>query len=208
MYVRMYHVTNQSGDSPQPNWGEIRVHAANDRHYDGDMWGLPVACFTTTVFKGQPPDSSPYPRSARPGQEHWRVSVWTDLSKYNLLLLNSVGSQHHVLALKIEGWEAEVFELLRYRFPLAPRDAFFPDSRENEYRHTNFIVNLNFVSHVSLPLFLTRWEKVPKQDCGSGRLQEVPGSSTDEQLKAWLGAQLESTVRDLQQRYRAVISTL
>lgn len=80
----MYHVTNvchKDDNQKHPKWNVIKPNVANDATYDGHLVGLPVACFTTTLFQGRLPDQSPYPRLQQDGTEvpvntkHCRASV-------------------------------------------------------------------------------------------------------------------------------------
>ena len=73
----MYHVTNVSVyySSNHPKWTEIRPSVANDKAYDGELVGLPVASFTTTLYNGNLPTFSPYPRNGNENDHYWRVKV-------------------------------------------------------------------------------------------------------------------------------------
>ena len=65
----MYHVTNQNA---RPDWDTIEpVSIANDETYDGNLLGLPLASFTTTLNEFPHntiglPTISPYPRNINP----------------------------------------------------------------------------------------------------------------------------------------------
>ena len=65
--IWMYHVTNVSAQNRRPDWHEIKpCSIANDKTYDGDLLGLPLASFTTTRYDGghrDMPTISPYPRN-------------------------------------------------------------------------------------------------------------------------------------------------
>ena len=96
--IRMYHVTNVTATS-KPYWSEVHLCVPNDKYYDGLLCGLPVACFTTTLYNGELPDRSPYPRNAAPGTKHWRVSVPFDLADYEIFLMHEAPGQVHLLCL-------------------------------------------------------------------------------------------------------------
>ena len=96
----IYHVTNILGTQNQPVWDEITTHLAYDQHFDGAMVGLPVACFTTTLYKGGLPTLSTYPRSAEHEVEHWRVNFTINLNDFNLIFIAEKEGQKHVLAFR------------------------------------------------------------------------------------------------------------
>ena len=118
--MRMYHVTNVSTSAisrhafvtigvkkhtisvatKEPDWSEVRLCVPNDKDYDGDLCGLPVACFTTTLYKGELPTFSPYPRNAAPGTEHWRVSVPFYPDDYYIYKMHEARGQVQLLCLQ------------------------------------------------------------------------------------------------------------
>ena len=73
----MYHVTKEVKDT---KWSKIEARCiANDKTYDGDLLGLPLASFTTTLneYNGKIglPTSSPYPRCAQANEKHYRMTI-------------------------------------------------------------------------------------------------------------------------------------
>ena len=87
--ISMYHVTNVSVDkSPKPpEWNMIKPSVANDPVYNGNLLGLPVAFFTTTLRDGILPDQSPYPTGSRPDVLHWQVKIPFNVSKFKFFLM-------------------------------------------------------------------------------------------------------------------------
>ena len=209
--MRMYHVTNVrasaiskhafvtiGGDkhaisvaTKEPDWSKVRLCVPHDKYFDGDLCGLPVACFTTTLYKGELPDRSPYPRNAAPGTEHWRVSVPFDPDDYEIFKMheaciifesNEVCGQVQLLCLKKKLVTARDQHLdpdvLLMDLFMKSRDwtkklltkkdleTYFPDGNPNDCMYSNleqkFFVNVHFVNPV--PLFDTaEWTPVVKE---------------------------------------------
>ena len=167
--IRMYHVTNSTATA-KPDWSEVHLCVPYDEYYDGDLCGLPVACFTTTLYKGELPDRSPYPRNAAPGTEHWRVSVPFDLADYDIFQMYEAPGQVQLLCLtkdaKSSSREKNLKKtLIRVKSVLGEEGLkeYFPDGKPNDYacKGENFFVNLHFVEPVPLTA-AKEWVKVEK----------------------------------------------
>ena len=170
--IRMYHVTNSTATA-KPDWSDVHLCVPYDEHYDGDLCGLPVACFSTTLYNGKLPTISTYPRDAEPGTEHWRVSVPLDLDDYDIFLMHKVDKQVQLLCLtkdaKSSSREKNLKKtLIRVKSVLGEEGLkeYFPDGKPNDYacKEQNFFVNIHFVEPV--PLMLTtakEWSTVEKR---------------------------------------------
>ena len=98
----MYHVTKQEN---QPNWETVNACSiANDDTYDGDLLGLPLASFTTTLNEYEDgtielPDISPYPRN-QPSKrasycgKYYRVQVRFNMDDYHIFLMKEHTYEH------------------------------------------------------------------------------------------------------------------
>ena len=206
--MRMYHVTNVRasaisrhafvtiGDerhaisvaTKEPDWSEVRLCVPNDEYYDGPLCGLPVACFSTTLYKGELPTFSPYPRDAAPGTEHWRVSVPFNPDDYKIFLMHVVETpqgrlqQVHLLCLtkstcRSDGSETLLKDLFKSKkmWPTKLQkdegrislETCFPGDNPNEYSNPDpekkFFVNVHFVKPVPLSDKTAEWTPVEKQ---------------------------------------------
>ena len=181
--ISMYHVTNVSVDkSPKPpDWNMIKPTVANDTAYNGNLLGLPVAFFTTTLFQRNLPNKSPYPRGAMTGTKHWRVTIPFNCHKFKLFLmgkhktLNSGVTQIHLLCLNEEHSEAEnvLTTILTHMEKLVdgPKlKEYFPNGKANEYTQVNrMFVNVSFINPVSITED-AEWDTVPKNNKRQGNI--------------------------------------
>ena len=174
--ISMYHVTNVPVSverSPKhPDWNMIKPSAANDKVYNGNLLGLPVAFFTTTLFKNELPKKSPYPRGGTKNTQYWRVLIPFDYCKFKLFLMNKYKSdtsgvtQIHLLCLNEENSEAEklLTTVLIHKEKLIDGtglDQYFPSRRANEFTQDNMVVNVSFIN----PVLITEdaeWDTVQK----------------------------------------------
>ena len=84
--ARMYHVTNIKADGDDSRYEYLKTNIAKDMTYDGLLVGLPVVCFTATLYEdshtqeAKLPTESPYPHGAEGGKRYKRVKV--PLNKY------------------------------------------------------------------------------------------------------------------------------
>ena len=169
--IRMYHVTNVSGAAAEPDWSEVHLCVPYDEYYDGDLCGLPVACFTTTLYNGELPDRSPYPRDAVPGTEHCRVSVPFDPDDYEIFLIHETPGHRQVQLLcltkdaKSSSREKNLKKTLNSNCMLKEEGLkkYFPDGKSNDYMYNEqrFFVNVHFVEPVPLTT-AKEWSTVKK----------------------------------------------
>ena len=191
--IYMYHVTNVDGDCPM--WNEIRLCVPNDKYFDPKLKGLPVACFTTTLYLGGLPDRSPYPRGSS-ASEHWRVRMPFDPQEYRVFKIDKVDRQVHLLCLKTSGSKVErcLANLLHNTSPgweLHSEDqynGYFPGGKANDYEYGPF-VNVHFIHPVKIDPHdqYTTWDKVP-HDSGArhGPLtNEYRGKPNKDLLVQW-----------------------
>ena len=208
--MRMYHVTNVSASvisthafvtigvkkhaisvaTKVPDWSKVRLCVPHDKYFDGDLCGLPVACFSTTLNEGKLPDRSPYPRNAAKGTEHWRVSVPFDPDDYEIFLMhkayifesNEVRGQVQLLCLKKKLVTARDQlldpDVLLMDLFMKSRDwtkklltkkdleTYFPGGNPNDCMYSNweqrFCVNVHFVKPVLLS-DTAEWTPVVKE---------------------------------------------
>ena len=191
--MRMYHVTNVStsaisrhafvtigGDkhaisvaTKEPDWSEVRLCVPNDRYYDGDLCGLPVACFSTTLWDGGLPTFSPYPRNAASGTEHWRVSVPFYPDDYDIYKMHEVHGQVQLLCLQKPAnphlCGPDILLITRFQQSrywreklLTQKDleTYFPGGNPNEYRNGKLFVNVHFVKPVTLSDKTAEWTPI------------------------------------------------
>ena len=199
--ILMYHVTNVSADENRPDWREVKVHVADDEYFDGDLYDLPVACFTTTLRNGLLPATSPYPRQSSNGEklksEYWRVDVPFDPSDFDIYKMAEVNIQIHLLCLhKASQDEKEkVLAKIMPRQKLASQEdlkKYFPDDGANDYdkKDEHFFVNVCFINPVSLAN--GEWSQV-KRDTKNSRIRgnkEFTQKSHSEKLREWGKRQL------------------
>ena len=100
----MYHVTNIRANEDNDNRYEaLQTNIADDRTYDGLLMGLPVVCFTTTLYEDRNhpimlPNKSPYPRGGNQGEMYKRVSVPLDrFQDYDWWEMRPGNDQVHLL---------------------------------------------------------------------------------------------------------------
>lgn len=163
MPIELYHVTSIQIEQTEPEWREIRVSVANDIDWDGSMFGLPVACMTSTRYQGGLPTLSPYPRSGIDGQEYWRVRETIDVSQYDFFCMHNHINQRHFLVLSRNNpsaKEIQVKTILEARGFVPNGDEFiesFPNNQANSYPGGMWI-NVNFLE----PVFLRNptWDSV------------------------------------------------
>ena len=200
--MRMYHVTNvpvkrNKSNRPknQPDWEKVRVNVADDKTFDGKLVALPVACFTTTLYQGDLPTQSPYPRyvtvsgtkaKAKPETEYWRVDVPFNLHKYKIFEMAKSVIQVHLLCLdRLNATDMLLADILimNKNVELANREdlkEYFPIDDNllgpNEYsnngdrkRYKHIFVNVSFINPVAITDD-ARWTFVKKQDLGWGAL--------------------------------------
>ena len=200
----MYHVTNQKICNPQPTWNFVRLCKPNDVDYDGQLYGLPVACFTTTLRDGSFPIVSPYPRNAAIKTSHWRVSVPFDPAKYTIFKVkNGVPIQQHLLCLRND--EASPLEIfLKAVLPLSftvesaetgynecfPRGSIGCEA--NEYsRGRKIFVNVHFIHPVPISDDAhAEWDRAQKK--GSYDAGLPLRGTVAKLLKEWIKEQISS----------------
>ena len=190
----MYHVTNVKEEDPQPNWETVKACSiANDKIYDGDLLGLPLASFTTTSYindKGKIglPTISPYPRSipdlkkyVKPGTKHHRVKTPFYMDDYHIYYMgehkgqsSNACTQIQLLCIRKQGrdsFEDEVFGIMllqHYEKVLLP-NTYFPNGEANIYTTENKVfVNVHFTHDIDIRG--AAWDLVPKRDLGTGKL--------------------------------------
>lgn len=222
----MYHVTNIPGSQEQPTWKEVWVSVADDTQYDGELLGLPVACFTTTLWKARwdleakLPNQSPYPRyvkneKRRPdkGTLHWRVDVSFDPTKYYIYEMAKSETQIHLLCLdRDDNSNPPRQELLRTilnKKKLADLQKYFPGySGPNEYvspqrgapdtrdQTQKYFVNISFINPVKIDTG-ANWSTVYRNARRCGaRYPYDSRKSNDKLLEEWGEKQLKSSWRD------------
>ena len=208
--MRMYHVTNvpvkknKKGQAEnQPDWEKVEVHVADDKIYDGKLVALPVACFTTTLYKGGLPTQSPYPRyvsgtkeKPKLGTEYWRVDVPFNLHKYKIfeMAASKSASQVHLLCLdKDDDTEMLLAKILimnknaelnrndlgKY-FPIdkvtgfhGPNDYCYDRRKPDNSRYRPIFVNVSFINPVVLNRTKSSWTSVEKIDKKFGDVVEL-----------------------------------
>ena len=169
----MYHVTNVSVDkSPKPpEWNMIKPSVANDPVYNGNLLGLPVAFFTTTLFNSELPKISPYPRGGTKGTHHWRVTIPFDYCKFKIFLMNkyktdkSGVTQVHLLCLNEENSEADklLITVLTHKGILIDTTEYFPEkTAADELEQGCTVVNVSFINPVLIGED-AKWDTVSKR---------------------------------------------
>ena len=182
----MYHVTQLSvDDSPNhPNWNDIKVGVSDDRTFDGELVGLPVASFTTTRRNGDLPTFSPYPRNGDEGRMYWRVEVPFEYDKYNIYLMNDHPTQIHLLCLAKNGTDAEklLSSILKSKsLTKLKANVYFPNDQPNEYTDTNIFVNVNFITPIKISSKCS-WDTVERSHHSHGELAMIEGPQDNTQL--------------------------
>ena len=182
--ISMYHVTNARSET-HPGWVMIKPAVAKNAVYNGDLlFGLPVAFFATTQWRGTLPNISPYPRDAIAGVNHWRVTIPFNHYKFKLFLMNEYKgnrgiTQVHLLCLN-KHFQSQAEKLLttilthkEKLLDATKLDRYFPKGKANEYTQDRIFVNVSFIN----PVLITenaRWDMVPKHKVGYGDLVDLP----------------------------------
>ena len=205
----MYHVTNQNvqDDARKPNWDKIEpCGIANDETYDGDLLGLPLASFTTTLILLLShstvvdfPKQSPYPRSAEERSSHHRVKVKFNINDYHIFWMNShtTGTsgvtQIQLLCIRKndrEELEDKIYKtLLQYykdkELTTEQLEEYFPDGQANVYDSQNepFFVNVHFVC--AIDIHNGEWDTVRKMGTGTGELHHSPSINRNDRCSLW-----------------------
>lgn len=219
----MYHVTNISSrdengqvvNSDHPDWNEIRPHVANDKRWDGKLVGLPVAFFTTTLYQGDLPTISPYPKSGVVNSRHWRVSVPFNPDHYKILEMARHEKQVHLLCLDvINGNDIEkgLVDILNTGLGLqlyleADREQYFPDGQANDYMqlHTNYFVNVCFIKPVQIGED-AEWDEVQRKDRGCSCGNDGNAGNEIDLLEAWGEQQIELIQSHLEQKWESLFT--
>ena len=180
----MYHVTNDRSEA-HPRWDMVKVTIPNDALYNGNLLvGLPVAFFTTTLIHSALPKTSPYPRGATPGVEHWRVTIPFNHHKFKLFIMNEHQGdkgtkQVHLLCLnkqnpsKAEKLLTTALTHMEKLIDDTKLQQYFPDGKANEFTQSRMFVNVSFINPVSITGEAS-WEKIPKADMGYGNIIDPP----------------------------------
>ena len=200
----MYHVTNCSAQNARPNWNTIEpMSIANDETYDGDLLGLPLTSFTTTLFYRQNgrhilPSKSPYPRNIHgrsysgrhPG--HHRVKIKFYKHDYHIFLMATSDTvstnviQVHLLCIRRNGrdqFEDELYGILlhHYRERVLTEQMmvkYFPHGRANVYKgdSDNEAYKMFVNVHFTYPIDISHghWDIVQKSSTiGTGRIDKT-----------------------------------
>ena len=187
----MYHVTNVKEEDPQPNWETVKACSiANDKIYDGDLLGLPLASFTTTLYNDKAkgkidlPTISPYPRSipdklVKPGTKHHRVKTPFFMDDYHIYFMvehkgqgSNACTQIQLLCIRKQGrdsFEDEVFSIMLQHHKKVLLNTYFPNGEANIYTTDHKVfVNVHFTHDIDIKGAV--WDVVPKADVGTGEL--------------------------------------
>ena len=165
----MYHVTKlHHKESPDlPIWPKVEPKSiANDKVYDGDLFGLPLASFTTTLYNGGFPTSSVYPREKEFNGKHlYRVKIKFLKSHYHIFRMAeryteiSKVSQVHLLCIRKQGrdqFETIVHGILLQRFQtreLTEQEIgkYFPGGKVNDSKlGEKMYVNVHFTHSIDI----------------------------------------------------------
>ena len=177
----MYHVTNVSDKEETPkSWMNIEARSiANDKIYDGDLFGLPLASFTTTSYINQDalPTTSPYPRNAQRKEKHHRVKTRFVINDYYIYLMgeHKTGSRTQIQLLCIrkqdrDPFEDKVYSLLQ-NSEKASLHKYFPNQRSNIYDSNNkMFVNVHFTYAIDITGEKGQWDTVERGDQGTGEI--------------------------------------
>ena len=199
----MYHVTNVSDQNPRPDWDAIEpVSIANDETYDGDLLGLPLASFSTTLFFQQNgrhslPTKSPYPRNIHGKNHsgrHHRVRIKFYKNHFHIFLMgtyetmvSSGATQVQLLCIRKHGrdqFEDGVYGILlqHYRereLTEQSLDKYFPCGGANVYKGDSdmeiykMFVNVHFTYSIDVSSG-AQWDVVQKSNSiGTGQIDET-----------------------------------
>jgi len=190
----MYHVTNiLKDDSPDhPKWTEIRLSVADDKTYNGELVRLLVASFTTTLYNGNLPTCSPYPRCGEKNKCYWRVKIPFEYDKYNMFIMNAHHKQIQLLCLTKDGIDESTdvenilaTEIIKERH-LKDKDVlkYFPNGQPNDYRNKKWFVNLFFIKPIKIPNG-SQWDKVKRNHHKYGDLETITEADNIVLLDKW-----------------------
>ena len=196
----MYHVTDVSVDKSlvHPDWTEIQPSVVDDKTFDGELVGLPVASFTTTLYYGDLPTISPYPRDGIEDKLYWRVAIPFEYDKYNIFLMNDHPTQIHLLCLNKDGTDVEnILSVALKKRSLTDKHTakYFPNDQPNDYSITNIFVNVAFIR----PMTITggkKWDTVKRSNHGHGELKMIDEENSINLLQDWGLNKLKSSWYD------------
>ena len=151
----MYHVTKQREQDNRPNWDTIEPHSvANDKTYDGDILGLPLASFTTTLNEYNDvidlPTISPYPRNINRtfySGNHHRVKIKFNINHYCFFSMAENSTPSNITQIQLlcirksddrDSFEDKVYGILlqHYRKKKLTKqllNKYFPNGQANVY---------------------------------------------------------------------------
>lgn len=200
MSLTLYHVTNVDTTRRAPTWRFLKEAIAIDAFFDGDLYGLPVVCFSSTLINGRLPRWSPYPTQGDAGRSHWRVTLTVDPARFRVFLLNEITNdnrrQTHLLFLDcdvtLEANLANVLPHFDHRELSAPHwGGYLPSGRGNEYQGNHW-VNVCFLGPFSLPNSNYRWDPVEKRSFGPGKLRPLTYSGDlVEAVVSWIDRRID-----------------
>ncbi|DBA02689.1 TPA: hypothetical protein N0F65_010514 [Lagenidium giganteum] len=140
MKIQAYHVSSVNGLEV------IRVNECDDPHYDGELLGARVACFTTTRYQRRLPDFSVYPRDQPPNTNNPRYVMEFDADEYRKFKMAKTESfrsgraptfqVHYLLLRKQDTAEHAIADLINNHLPGREGvewELYFPGGRANEY---------------------------------------------------------------------------
>ena len=139
---------------------------ANDKVYDGDLFGLPLASFTTTLYNGGFPTLSVYPRGKEfNGKHHYRVKIKFHKSHYHIFKIAEKSTQKsevrqvHLLCIRKQGcdqFETIVHGILLQRFQTSELTEqnigkYFPGGKANNSNQgIKMYVNVHFTHSIMI----------------------------------------------------------
>ena len=175
-----YHVTNL--EQSHERYKMLRPSIANDETYDGDLVGLPVVPFTTTLFnyKGSVmlPTISTYPREGIENQQYQRVKI--PLSRFehcDWWKMNTYPRQIHLLFTRADGRWSKMLSTLNNTDIIKVDQANFPHLKlKNGQWEVNCLPGpvVNIFVLKAFPLDGCEWDTVRRQTpkSGHGKLVE------------------------------------
>ncbi|TMW66625.1 hypothetical protein Poli38472_014601 [Pythium oligandrum] len=135
--ITAYHV------STQDNLRTIKRTVCDDSNRDGLLFRAKVASFTTTKWKGELPDFSPYPRSFAEGEYGSRYRMEFDPADFKKFFMadtdrDGVRQVHFLLLEKSKSLEKELAKKVRAllkkrKWEYNRWDEFFPKGNANDY---------------------------------------------------------------------------
>ena len=214
--IVMYHVSNKlraAKDHQPPRWTEIELNVADDETYDHKLVNLPLACFTTTLYKGDLPTISPYPRQARSEDVHWRVRMPFRPNEYKIFEMppsNFNTTQVHLLCLDkadnyTRHYEKVLVEILnetkefKFRsYKDLEQSKYFPGGQAND-SGSKLWVNVCFIAPVQISDD-AKWDWVERGTQRYGTLTQVDAESDNvDKIKGW-GEKRLNLVQDIHRR--------